>query len=90
MGFIIMVLLVVITLTCGCATAPLKPTRIYYVPDYVLVVMDARTLYPSRGWCDQTNRILYVKWDDFKDMPRLETYGHEAWHFPEQGGLWHK
>lgn len=77
-------------LFAGCATVPMRPTQIYYVPAYTLVVMDYRCLYPSRGWCDQKNRILYVKWDDWKNMPRLETYGHEAWHLPEQGGLWHK
>lgn len=84
---------IMLMLCAGCASAPLKPTRIYEVPAYTLVVMDSRVLAPKRGCCDMKNRIIYVQWDDFykeKLRPRLETYGHEAWHLKEQGGCFHK
>lgn len=39
-----------------------------------------RTLYvPFSGDCDRFNR----------EMPDLETLGHEVWHIPELGGMWH-
>lgn len=74
----------------GCAT-PYKPTRVYEVESFKLVIMDSRNLYPRRGYCDMKHRIIYVQWSDVnKDLPRLETLGHEVWHLPELGGVWHK
>jgi hypothetical protein len=73
----------------GC-TSPMRPTRIIEVPAYTLVLMDHRTLAPALGQCDMKNRIVYVRWDAWNDRPNFETYGHEVWHFSEQGGRWHK
>ena len=80
-------ILILLLLVAGCSTQP-KMTQIYYVPAFTIVVADGSNFAPALGWCDQKNRIVYVKYDG--DMPRLETLGHEVWHLPELGGKWHK
>lgn len=86
------IMLCLVLIMAGCATTPLRPTRIIEVPAYTLVIMDHRTLQPAYGMCDTNanHRYVYVKYDAWSNRPHFETYGHEAWHFPEQGGDWHK
>jgi hypothetical protein len=80
-------LLLICLLCAGCSTS--KPTTVYYVDSFAIVVLDKDSLYPRRGACDLKNRIVYVQYDELSETkPRLETLGHEVWHLVK--GKWHE
>lgn len=58
------------------------------------------TKYPGQkgkvwGFAEPANRTFYVRWanrrwdKDGFPLPDLETLGHELWHMPELGNMWH-